>query len=269
MNYGSRSQVVFQEGEGDGDSRSNTTLAKSASRIALYMMREEMKESPLESNPVQHSHDFFVISSCSVHGKLVRPVDRLEENMVSYNGMTINKNTLPGDYDSVKNVLSGFALDVNGKSGRGTQKNLTNRNIVPLQINPEAIQADCVEDGWTENDISNLMRFRDFVDGFGFKGADKRQIAGFRMTGVKALPLEMIIEASLKVRLPSLRSILLILPSYWSILIYSPLISHWSTLFAALPGDRGGGGHAEVCDSCAQQGMAPAQLQAQQVNSRF
>ena len=32
MNYGSRSQVVFQEGEGDGDSRSNTTLAKSASR---------------------------------------------------------------------------------------------------------------------------------------------------------------------------------------------------------------------------------------------
>ena len=199
MNYGSRSQVVFQEGEGDGDSRSNTTLAKSASRIALYMMREEMKESPLESNPVQHSHDFFVISSCSVHGKLVRPSEDLQENMVSYNGMTINKNTLPGDYDSVKEVLSGFALDVNGKSGRGTQKNLTNRNIVPLKIDPEAIQADCVQDGWTENDISNLMRFCDFVDGFGFKGADKRQIAGFRMSGVKVLPLETILEASLKV----------------------------------------------------------------------
>ena len=118
MNYGSRSQVVFQEGEGDGDSRSNTTLAKSASRIALYMMREEMKESPLESNPVQHSHDFFVISSCSVHGKLFRPLDSPEENMVSYNGMTLDKNTLPGDYDSVRNVLSGFALDVNGKSGK-------------------------------------------------------------------------------------------------------------------------------------------------------
>ena len=116
----------------------------------------------------------------------------------------------------MKNVLSGFALDVNGKSGRGTQKNLTNRNIVPLQINPEAIQADCVEDGWTENDISNLMRFRDFVDGFGFKGADKRQVAGFRMTGVKALPLEMIIEASLKVILASYWSTLLIFPSHWS-----------------------------------------------------
>ena len=75
LNYGTsgnQCQVVFQEGEGDGDSRSNTTLAKSASRIALYMMREEMKESPLESSPVQHSHDFFVISSCSVFGRLLR-----------------------------------------------------------------------------------------------------------------------------------------------------------------------------------------------------
>ena len=34
--------------------RSNTALAKSASRIALYMMREEMRESPLENgDPVQ------------------------------------------------------------------------------------------------------------------------------------------------------------------------------------------------------------------------
>merc|ERR1712218_725144 len=100
-----------------------------------------MKESPLESNPVQHSHDFFVISSCSVHGKLYKPADPPEENIVTYNGMRINKNTLPGDYDSIKSVLSSFALDVNGKSGRGTQKNLTNRNIVPLKIDLEAIKS--------------------------------------------------------------------------------------------------------------------------------
>ena len=37
-----RSTVIFQEG--DGDNRSNTTVAKSAIRIALYimLMREEM-----------------------------------------------------------------------------------------------------------------------------------------------------------------------------------------------------------------------------------
>ena len=36
-------------------------------RIALYMMREEIRDSPLDSrDPVQHSHDFFVISSCKL-----------------------------------------------------------------------------------------------------------------------------------------------------------------------------------------------------------
>ena len=84
-------------------------------------------------------------------------------------------------------------------SGRGTQKHLTNRNIVPLKIDPEAIRTECIEEGWTETDISNLMRFRDFVDGFGFKGADKKQIiSGFEMAGVKILTLETIIKASLK-----------------------------------------------------------------------
>ena len=99
---------------GDTDSRSNTTLAKSASRIALYMMREEMKENPLESNPVQHSHDFFVISSCSVFSKLIAPSNDHPE-LVNYNGLTVDKAALPGDYDAFKDVLSKFALDVNGK----------------------------------------------------------------------------------------------------------------------------------------------------------
>lgn len=52
-------------------------VAKSASRIALYMLREEMKESSGKESAVspskeklistvQHTHDFFVISSCKV-----------------------------------------------------------------------------------------------------------------------------------------------------------------------------------------------------------
>ena len=31
-------------------------------------------------------------------------------------------------------VLSRFALDVNGKSGRGTQYRLQNRNVVPFSV---------------------------------------------------------------------------------------------------------------------------------------
>ena len=102
-------QVVFQEGEGDGDARSNTTLAKSASRIALYMMREEMKESPLESNPVQHSHDFFVISSCSVFSKLLTETsdDNSDNNdIVTYNGIKAPRSALPGDYNAIEEVLN-------------------------------------------------------------------------------------------------------------------------------------------------------------------
>ena len=78
------------------------------------MMREEMKENPLESNPVQHSHDFFVISSCSVFSKLIAPSNDHPE-LVNYNGLTVDKAALPGDYDAFKDVLSKFALDVNGK----------------------------------------------------------------------------------------------------------------------------------------------------------
>ena len=40
------------------------------------------------------------------------------ENVVTYNGITIDKHALPGDYDACKEVLSRFALDANGKSGR-------------------------------------------------------------------------------------------------------------------------------------------------------
>ena len=41
---GKGSTVVFQHGGGnEGDQRSTAAVAKTASRIALYMMREEMK----------------------------------------------------------------------------------------------------------------------------------------------------------------------------------------------------------------------------------
>jgi len=212
LNYGTsgnQCQVVFQEGEGDGDSRSNTTLAKSASRIALYMMREEMKESPLESSPVQHSHDFFVISSCSVFGRLLRPepVSPNEnligltdngENVVTYNGITIDKHALPGDFDACKEVLSRFALDANGKSGRGTQYRLHNQNIIPFNVDFETTRETCLEEGWTDNDIDSLKNLIDFIDSCGVIGATKQQVRDFKLTGVKVLPIEVILKFALR-----------------------------------------------------------------------
>ena len=39
-------------------------------------------------------------------------------------------------------VLSRFALDVNGKSGRGTQYRLQNRNVVPFTVDIQVKNTD-------------------------------------------------------------------------------------------------------------------------------
>jgi len=193
---GRESQVVFQEG--DGDTRSNTTLAKSASRIALYMMREEMKESPLESNPVQHSHDFFVISSCSVYGRLLKQENSSDREEVNFTGLTVDKSDLPGDYDSCKEVLERYALDVNGKSGRGTQCKIERRSNVPLTaVDFDLVRAQCLEEGWSENDLTSLSSLCKFVETFGVMGATKQDVKRFKTIGVKKLPVEEVLQCAL------------------------------------------------------------------------
>lgn len=43
-------------------------LAKAASRIALYFIREEC-DNPMEHHELQHAHDFFVVNSAKVTSK--------------------------------------------------------------------------------------------------------------------------------------------------------------------------------------------------------
>ena len=74
-------------GDGGVGGRAVTQVAKSASRIALYMMRENEppggaraaekleKGGGRGKDPVQHSHDFFVISSCKVKAKFKERLD--------------------------------------------------------------------------------------------------------------------------------------------------------------------------------------------------
>lgn len=40
-------------------------LARTASRIALYMMREELEDKSVSNS--QHAHDFFVVNSCGIY----------------------------------------------------------------------------------------------------------------------------------------------------------------------------------------------------------
>jgi hypothetical protein len=48
-----------------------TAIARAATRIALYMMREELGDSVLGEK--QHAHDFFVVNSCKVYCKMNMP----------------------------------------------------------------------------------------------------------------------------------------------------------------------------------------------------
>ena len=70
-----------------------------------------MKENSVESNPVQHSHDFFVISSCSVFGRLQQDVAAggghgEPRDIVNFHGLEVDKRQLPGDYEAISEVLA-------------------------------------------------------------------------------------------------------------------------------------------------------------------
>ena len=201
---GRRSTVVFQGG-GDADQRSTATVAKTASRIALYMMREEMKESPADSAPVQHSHDFFVISSCAVLARLRgvgEGAERAdgEEEQVTYHGVTVPRWLLPADLSAVEAVLARFALGADGRSTRATQRWGGRRAVVPAEEAPwELVRAACLEEGWGEVDIANLANLCSFIEGFQVLGASKAEVRGWKGgEGVKVLRVEELLAMAVR-----------------------------------------------------------------------
>ena len=202
---GKGSTVVFQHGGGGGseaDQRSTAAVAKTASRIALYMMREEMKETPVES-PVQHSHDFFVISSCGVAAKILNKnvKGHSEEEIVNFHGLKVDKQLLPGDYDANSTVMARYALDPEGKSTRHTQKAQWRSSMVPMSLSGwEQITASCQEEGWSEADIVSLKDLVAFVDNFKTMGASKSDIRGWRSEQAKVKRLGVLELLSMAIR---------------------------------------------------------------------
>jgi len=129
---GENNQIVFQEGS---DARSNTALAKSASRIALYMMREEIRESPLDNgDPVQHSHDFFVISTCKLEGRVNCPAAAEDERLVSYSDIkNIPISWLPGDVTANEELIRKY----NGQGSKCSFNVLERIPYIPLELDVE------------------------------------------------------------------------------------------------------------------------------------
>jgi len=104
------------------------------------MMREEMKESPLDTNPVQHSHDFFVISSCRVFARLL---DKGED--------VSNVRVAAG------RILGRFGVDVKGLANRATEKK--KRTCLPLAgVELEEVAEQWRTEGWSDEEIGDMKR---------------------------------------------------------------------------------------------------------------
>ena len=86
-----------------------------ASRIALFMMRDELSK---ENAPmtIQHSHDFFVISSCKVSAKM-RESNQVSEEIKFGNGSYfVPKDIFPADLDKMKRILNEYGVNLRGLS---------------------------------------------------------------------------------------------------------------------------------------------------------
>eukprot|EP00095_Tigriopus_kingsejongensis_P011852 maker-scaffold493_size155937-snap-gene-0.21 protein:Tk11852 transcript:maker-scaffold493_size155937-snap-gene-0.21-mRNA-1 annotation:"general transcription factor 3c polypeptide 1" len=158
---GRESEIVFREAEASSscpavDDVSNARVAKSASRIALYMMREEIKDA---TNPnLQHSHDFFVISSCQIMVK-IRALAQEQEEMVAFGGLNVPKSLLPGDSDAAKGILHQFGVGLNGMATRSTTK--LNRSCIPA--NSTTLEA--ISERLTDPiDVANLVQMHAFIE---------------------------------------------------------------------------------------------------------
>lgn len=82
-----------------------TAIARAATRIALYMMREELGDAMLGEK--QHAHDFFVVNSCKVYCKVKPPSSgkpRMSEVMSSESNSNENKQE-PFQMDVYRNAV--------------------------------------------------------------------------------------------------------------------------------------------------------------------
>jgi len=88
---------------------------------------------------------------------------------------------------------------VNGKSSRRTQSCLERRSQVPLSApDLEKVRSTCFEEGWNENDFSNLKSLCTYVHIYGVFGASKKDLRMFETEGVKKLSIEEVLKCGLK-----------------------------------------------------------------------
>ena len=217
--------IVFSGLDDNNDEeRSNLMVAKSASRIALYMMREEMKEGvgnkdidtiddTLLSN-AQHSQDYFVISSCRIHAEIlpstygkmnINETVKVGQKGPGWNGKTeilVPSNLLPTDPKCVKQVLNRYGLNMNGMFSQTTDKlkrTCLPREIMSLDDLLEESKDIGEHDKELANDLKSVYNFIATAGSLGIKGKELKRI---ELCSTRPLPfiLEVLMNYSLIIR---------------------------------------------------------------------
>ncbi len=194
-------QITFMESSDSvgqaSDERASNHVAKSASRIALYMMREEYKDSAKNSSkeegPVQHSHDFFVISSCRIEVGLKENRDDKEEEgdcnadatfpiCVDNETVRVPERMLPGSVSAATAILNRHGLDINGRQNNATEKKkkvFLPKTGVSLEEHFEKLS------GLTAKQREETRKVLDFISQSRDKGVTGRELKGMRANGVE------------------------------------------------------------------------------------
>lgn len=156
-------------------------LAKSASRIALYMLREDVRAEEGEGILSQHSHDFFVIASCTIKAWLKSPEDHLGPKVkvsldkVSTDLMLPQSVVLSSTLEATKVILSRFGLDSRGRPNNTVEK--LKRVFIPKDI--PAI--DELSGSNSKTDKANLKMISDLINSGKERGVNGSQILDLKL----------------------------------------------------------------------------------------
>jgi hypothetical protein len=188
------------------DHHSSHQVAKSASRIALYMMREEIKDGPsnsaIEGMSVQHSHDFFVISSCKVSAFLKQLEAGGNAQPVKFGTFAAPPGYVDaGSVETGTKILNSFGVNYDGMSNRSTEK--LRRTCLPTDDFPN-IESVVKSLRMSKAEASKARAVHAFIVNSkesGVRAQDLRAMATVKPTAISERDLERVLANFLEARL--------------------------------------------------------------------
>ncbi|XP_046989076.1 general transcription factor 3C polypeptide 1 [Schistocerca americana] len=119
-----------------------TSLARTASRIALYMMREELEDKMVENN--QHAHDFFVVNSCTVYCKINKlSGDKTNQEIKGY-----IKTIYPLEKEKIKSTLDDLSSRICVESDK---------------IDEEDLRTSFINSGHSDSDWAKMLKIISYL----------------------------------------------------------------------------------------------------------